>query len=179
MLLALSSAQTTQPHSPSPASVDPADVEFFLEDDLDPELSWAYSMDVDEFTDEVQHWAIVRASEGTGFIAVGCSEDDDSIVVAVSTGIALDTKEDQFDRKPIRYRVDKNPTVSERWPGAAFSFANEPRSTRFARALFDGVGEVLVELTAWDGDTQRARFPLRDAVMAIGQVFIPCGETIW
>lgn len=176
LLSAAPLAQTAQTRSPSPASVDPAGVEFLLEDDFVD--SWAYKTLVDDFTDEVRHFAQVQASEGEGFIWIICFEDSGNIEIRVSTGLFLDTEEDQFDEKPVRYRVDKFQAVSDRWPGHDFmAFAWEPKSLRFSRDLMSGEREVLVELTSWDGDRQRARFPLRNAGDSIGRVVRACRDS--
>lgn len=176
MLMAVPLVEAAQSRTPSPASVDSAGVEFFLEDDIDVEQSWTYSTDVDEFTDEVMHRAAVFASRGDGVIYVVCH--DGVIGVAASTGVWLDIEEDLRDEKPVRYRVDKYRAVNTRWPGKDLhSFVLEPRSLVFARALLKGRSHVLLELTSWDGNSRRARFPLQGARQAIGQVFGACGKT--
>lgn len=168
-------AQTGQTRSASPASADSTDLEFFLEDELAD--GWTYEALVDDFTDEVKHFAEIHASEGKGLIWIICFEDSGNVEIRVSTGLFLDTEEDQFDEKPVRYRVDKLQAVSDRWPGHDFiASAWEPKSLRFSRDLMVGSREVLVELTSWDGDRQRARFPLRNAREAIGKVLRSCGK---
>lgn len=177
MPLTLSSVQMAQPRIPAPASVDPAGVEFVFEDEFVD--SWSYKTLVDDFTDEVRHFAQVQASDGEGFIWIICFEDSGNVEIRVSTGLFLDTEEDQFDEKPVRYRVDKFEAVSDRWPGHDFmAFAWEPKSLRFSRDLMMiGAREVLVELTSWDGDRQRARFPLRNASDSIGRVVRSCRDS--
>lgn len=175
MPLTFSSARTAQPRTPSPASVDPAEVEFFLEDDLGVDASWTYTTDVDDFTDEVTHSATVFASDGDGLLRVSCYQDDDDIVVSVTTSLFLDTAEDQMDEKPIRYRVDKRSAVSDRWLGSGqTSVAVEPKSLHFVLELVQGTREVLVELTSWNRDRKRVRFPLGNAGPALDRVLGAC-----
>lgn len=168
-------AQTAQPSRPSPASVDPAGVEFFLEDDLDVDLSWTYATDVDDFTDEVTHSATVFASQRDSILGVYCRQDSGDIAVLITTPLFLDTEEDKMDGKPIRYRVDKRPAVSDRWPGHdRTSFAFEPKSLHFVWEVVQGTREVLVELTSWDGERQRARFSLQNAGSVLDRVLGAC-----
>ena len=140
---------------------------------------WTYERIVDDFTDEVRHFAEVSASEGDGVIWIICFEDTSNVEIRVSTGLWLDSKDDQFDKKPVRYRIDKSEPVSTRWPGGELmAFAWESEALRFSRALTSGQTEVLVELTAWDGDRQRAKFSLRNSRRAIGRVFDACGQVL-
>lgn len=172
--LTLPFSGSAQTRSPSPASVDPSEVEFFLEDELGFGQSWIYDAMVDEFTDEVTHVATVQASEGEGFIHVQCDEDD-RFATIVSTGLFLDTEEDWMDEKPVRYRVDKRSAVSDQWPGSGIrSLALGLTSLHFVMELMRGSRDVLVELTSRDGERQRARFSLQSAKSVLGRVLDAC-----
>lgn len=138
---------------------------------------WTHWSRTDEFTDEVRHIAGVEPSEGDGAIGVVCYQKDHSVRIIVSTGIYLGIKADKLDKKPVRYRVDSGATVRTLWPGAEMNAdAIEPQSLAFARALLEGQSHVVVELTSWNGDSRRSKFPLKNSRRAIGAVLDRCGK---
>ena len=140
--------------------------------------SWSYERIVDDFTDEVKHFAEVAASDGEGVIWVICFEDSKTVEMRVSTGLWLDSKDDMFDRKPVRWRIDKRDPVTDRWPGSdLLSMVPEQKALDLSRGLSSGMSHVLIELASWDGDTKRARFPLRNSRRSIGRVLTACDKS--
>lgn len=140
---------------------------------------WTFSVDTDDFSDQRSHFAMnILPTQGRGSVSVVCFEDERGLIATVDTGLFVDTADDQWDRKRIRYRIDRETPVETRWPGkGTLSFVMAPDSVTFARALMAGKDRVLIENHNWNNSRRRrSEFSLSGSTDAIGKALRACGH---
>ena len=132
---------------------------------------WVYQTTADEITDEVTHYAVVRAKSASfwdgDLVGFYCTPSQNRTSFSINPGEPLFIIDDTIT---VQYRVDKNPagTISlsnlhDEW------YRNQGQSgRRLAKELQTG-SQLIIRMDTWTG-----RFSLDGSATAIGKVFENC-----
>lgn len=132
---------------------------------------WSYKVKRDEFTDTSVHTAYVDGMSSKGFALARCDENKVfSLVFSVDEFIG------SRGSYPVRYRIDKNDAVSERWGVSTKGTAVFAGSSKInlSKALMSG-SVLLIEITDYRGTPHKGKFSLKASSTNIGKVLSACG----